>query len=210
MPGRYPPAIGIARHPWVGLVEGRFESVRVQLCQFSLVNAMVDGGQHDLWRERQSCHQRPRREGSVVRPVWHAAACVIKKLSLGAVRYYDVRTRSFACRDSEAARGVAGEFEWVVDRVLLLNIRRSAAVFKIVDALTKHEAILNAPKVDPDMGELVSKQRPCVKIILSVTLFPSVGGSPGSVAALGQRMSGRAQSQHIQQQRLIISLPTRF
>jgi hypothetical protein len=41
-------------------------------------------------------------------------------------------------------------------------------------------------------------------------LFPSVGGSPGSVAALGKRMSGRAQSQHIQQQRLVIAFPTRF
>src|SRR6204780_951343 len=53
MPGRYPPAIGIAGHPWVRLVERRFEAVRIQLCQFSLVNAMVDGGQHDLGRERQ-------------------------------------------------------------------------------------------------------------------------------------------------------------
>src|ERR1035438_1318519 len=87
--------------------------------------------------------------------------------------------------------------------------RKSASSFEMVDALTAHEAILNAAKVDPDMGEVVSKQRPGVKILLSVTLFPSVGGSPGSVADLGKRMSGRAQSQHIQQQRLIIAFPTR-
>ena len=46
-------AIGIAGDPWVGLVERRFESVRVQPCQFGFVNAMVNGGQHDLGRERQ-------------------------------------------------------------------------------------------------------------------------------------------------------------
>src|ERR1022692_2070719 len=48
MPWRYPPAIGIAGYPWVRLVERRFEAVRVQQCQFTLVNAMVDGAKPRL------------------------------------------------------------------------------------------------------------------------------------------------------------------
>ena len=84
------------------------------------------------------------------------------------------------------------------------------AILEIVDALDAHERILYAAKIDPDMRELVREQRPSVKIFISVTAFPSVRRSPRGVAAHGQRMSGRAQAQNIQEHRLIVAFPTVF
>src|ERR1019366_2727560 len=79
---------------------------------------------------------------------------------------------------------------------------------EIVDAFIAHESVLNTAKVDPDMRELVREQWPGVKIFLSVTVFPTVSGSPRCVALLGQRMRRRAQAQDIQQQRLVVTSPT--
>ena len=59
-------------------------------------------------------------------------------------------------------RAIAHELERVVHRVLLLHISRATAILEIVDALDAHERVLNATKVDPDMRELVCKQRPGV------------------------------------------------
>ncbi len=103
---------------------------------------------------------------------------------------------------------IAGELERVVHRVLLLDIRRTTAVLEIVNAFITHECVLNTAKVDPEMRKLVREQRSGVQIVISVTVFPPIRRSPRSVAALGQRMSGRAEPQDIQQQRLIVAFPT--
>ena len=71
-------------------------------------------------------------------------------------------------------RAIVLESAWVVDRVLLLHKSCAAAVLEIVDAFISHKSILNTTKVDPDMRELVREQRPGVKILLSVTVFPPV------------------------------------
>ena len=54
------------------------------------------------------------------------------------------------------------------------------------------------------------EQRPGVKVVVSVTAFPLVGGSPRCVAFLRQRMRGRAESQDIQHKRLVVTLPPPF
>ena len=51
------------------------------------------------------------------------------------------------------------------------------------------------------------EQGPSVEILISVAAFPAVSGSPCGIAAREQRMSGRAEPHHIEQQRLIVAFP---
>ena len=51
---------------------------------------------------------------------------------------------------------------------------------------------------------------PGVEIVVSVTVFPLVSGSPRCVAFLRQRISGRAEPQDIQHKRLVVTLPPPF
>src|SRR3989304_2115046 len=149
------------------------------------MNTVIERRQHNLGREWQrGCHS-PRREGAVVGSVRHTTPHVIEKLPIDAIYFDGVGAGSFARGKPPAMSAIAGELERVVHRVLLLDIGRAAAVLEIVDALDAHEGVLNAAKVDPDMRELVREQRPGVKILISLTVFPPVSGRPRSVAALG-------------------------
>ena len=178
--------------------------------QVDLMHQIVDCRQHDLRREWQRRHHGPRRDGAVVRSVRYAAPHVVEELPLDAVHLDGVGTGAVARGDPPAIFAIARELERIVDRVPLLHIGCAAGVLEIVDAFVAHERVLNAAKVDPDMRNLMREQRPRVKIVVSVTVFPLVGGSPRGVAALRQRMSGRAESQDIQHQRLVVAFPAPF
>ena len=154
MPGRYP-AVGIAGCRGVGRIEGRFEAVAVRLCQFEVMNTVVERGQHNLGREWQRRRHGPRRDRAVVGSVRHAAPHVIEELALDAGHVDGVRTGTFARGQSPAVPAVVRKLERVVDGVLTLHVGRAPAVLEIVDALGTHEGVLDTAKVDPDVGELV-------------------------------------------------------
>ena len=65
MPWRYP-AVRIAGGVGVGRIKGRFEAVAVGLCQFDVMNAVIERGKHNLGRERQRRRHGPRRDRAVV------------------------------------------------------------------------------------------------------------------------------------------------
>src|ERR1019366_9497746 len=159
MPRRHP-AMWVAGLSRVRRVERRFEAVRIQLGQFSLVYEIVERGQHDLGCERQRRHYGPRCDGSVVGSVRHAASYVIEELALNAIHFDSDGAGAVACGNSPAMAAIALELEWVVDRVPLLHICCTATVLEIVDAFIAHESVLNTAKVDPNMRELVREQWP--------------------------------------------------
>ena len=51
------------------------------------------------------------------------------------------------------------------------------------------------------------KSDPRVKIFVAVAVFPFVGRAPRGVAAVGQRVGGRAEREHVEQERLVVALP---
>ena len=58
------------------------------------------------------------------------------------------------------------------------------------------------------MRELVREERSGVKIVVSVRVLPSIGRTPCGVAAVRQRICGRAERKHVEQERFIVTLPT--
>src|ERR1019366_4333578 len=153
MPRRYP-AVGTGCRG-VGRIEGRFKAITAQLCQFKVMNTVVERGQHNLGREWQRRRQSPRRDSTVIGSVWHAAPHIIEELAFDPSHVDGVRTGSFARGQSPAMPAVVCELERVIDGVLTLHIGGAPAVLEIVEALGTHEGVLDAAKVDPDMGELV-------------------------------------------------------
>src|SRR5450756_63734 len=121
MPRRYP-AVGIAGSSGVGRIEGRFEAVAVRLCQFEIMNTVIERGQHNLGREWQRRRHGPRRESPVVGSVRHATPHVIEELALDPGYVDDVRTGTFARGQSPATPAIVCERERVVDGVLTLHI----------------------------------------------------------------------------------------
>src|SRR6185437_2805925 len=156
------------------------------------------------WQRR---YHRPRRDGAVVRSVWHSAPKVVEEPPLDAVQLDGVGAGAIARRDSPAILAVTRELEWVVDCVFSLHTGCAAGVLEIVDSLVAHERILNAAKIDPDMRNLMREQRPRIKIIVAITTLPFVSGCPRRVAFLRQRMRGRTQSQDIQHERFVVAFP---
>ena len=47
-----------------------------------------------------------------------------------------------------------------------------------------------------------------IAVLLPVTVFPLVSGSPRSVACLGKRISGRAYAQYVEEQRFVVAFPS--
>lgn len=81
MPQRDPPAIKIAGISRVQWVERRFEAIGVEPGQLSLMNAILERGQHDFWREGQRRHDGPRRECDLVGTVAGVAGLPARGLS---------------------------------------------------------------------------------------------------------------------------------
>src|SRR5450756_1654020 len=154
MPWRYP-TVGIAGCSGVGRIEGRFEAVTARLCQFKVMDTVIEHGQHDLGREWQRRRHGPRRDSAVVGSERYATPHVIEELALDPGHVDGVRTGTFARGQSPAMPAVVRELERVVDGVLTLHVGRAPAVLEIVDALGTHEGVLDAAKVDPGVGELV-------------------------------------------------------
>ena len=119
------------------------------------MNAVVEHGQRDLGREWQRRRHGPRRDRSIVGSVRHATSHIVEELTFDARYGESVRTGTFARGQSPAVLAVVRELERIVDRVLTLHVGRAPAVLEIVAALPTHECVLDAAKVDPDVGELV-------------------------------------------------------
>src|SRR5450759_1817497 len=121
MPRRYP-AVGIAGCRGVGRIEGRFKAITAQLCQFKVMNTVVERGQHNLGREWWRRRQSPRRDSTVIGSVRHAAPHVIEELALDPGHVDGFRPGIFARGLSPAMPAVVRVLERVVDGVLTLHI----------------------------------------------------------------------------------------
>src|SRR3546814_11594509 len=118
-----------------------------------------------------------------------------------------LRTRPVAGGNTPAKWSIALEILWIVDGVLALRIRGAPAVFEIITALSAHERLLNAAKIEPAVRQLMGKQRAGVNIVVTVVRIPAIGLGPGNVAVIGKRVRGRPQRQHIQQQGFVVAFP---
>ena len=94
-----------------------------------------------------------------------------------------------------------------MDGVLLLHISRPPAVFEVIDALAAHVLILDPAKINPQVRELMDKERAGVQELVVVDFSPLIGGGPGGIAFRGQRMRRRTQAEQVEKQRLVIALP---
>ena len=112
-----------------------------------------------------------------------------------------------AGRDPPAIRPVALELQRVADRVLPLDIGRPPAVLEVVDPPVAHEGILDAAEVDPDVRELVGEERARVEELVIVDAPPPVGGGPGGIALLGERVGRRPEAEHVEQHGLVVAMP---
>ena len=149
-----------------------------------------DSRQHDLRRERQRRHRRPRRDGAVVRPVREAARLVVVEATLDAIDPVRGGTGAVARGDPPAVFAVSLEVVRVADRILLLHQGRTAAVLEVVDAPLAHEGVLDAPKVNPDVRQLMDEERSGIQEFMAVelpssdtsgsTLRSSLPGADGS------------------------------
>ena len=54
---------------------------------------------------------------------------------------------------------VASELAWVFDRIALLHMGGTSTILKIVDVLVAHKGVLNAAKINPDVGQLMREER---------------------------------------------------
>src|SRR5665213_3449853 len=155
---------GDPRLHWIGFVgeggvEGGFEAIAILLAQLHLLE-ILKRRQHDFRRERERRHDRPGGDASIVWTVWHAARFVAKESPLVALDGALGRTWAIGGGDAPAVCAVAGESSGLVDCVLPLDIGCAAAVLEIIDAFAAHIVVLDAAKIDPDMRDLVSKERP--------------------------------------------------
>src|SRR5207253_5082239 len=95
----------------------------------------------------------------------------------------------------------------VVDGLLMLDECRPSAVLELCDTLAAHEGVLNPPEVDPQMRELVSKDRTIKQNFVTVKFLPLVGRGPRRVALLSQGMRRGTKAQRVQEQRLVVPVP---
>src|SRR5205823_816805 len=98
--------------------------------------------------------------------------------------------RTIACRDPPAPFAVTGEATRIAPGVLLLDVRGSTAILEVVEAAGAQKTILDASKVDPEVGHPVIEQRPGVKVLVTVEPPKGVAGCPGGIA-LGREGVGR-------------------
>src|SRR5260370_10575001 len=160
---------------------------------------MRQGGQTDFGRERQRSNHRPGSEGSIIWPIRDTTSHVTKKASLDAIDSVNGVARTVTSGDSPAILVVAFETQRVMDRILLLDVGRTSAVLKVVDAFLAHEFILNTTKINPEMRQLVDEEWTTVQKFIVVQFLPAIGASPGPITSGGQRVRWRPQRQRIQQ-----------
>src|SRR5262249_50948542 len=111
------------------------------------------------------------------------------------------------CGQAPAALAVSLEFVGIALGVLALDQRRAPAVLKVVAALLAHEAVADAAKIDPRVRVLVDEQRAAVEAVDSIQVLPLIGGRPCVIAVTGQGMRRRSQRKHVENDRLVVTLP---
>ena len=203
--GGNPPARRAVRH-FVCLVERWLEAIALRHAEVEPSHG-ADGGDDDLRSERERGDHHPRRQGAVVGTVGRSARVVVVELPLDAVHRPLLPAGAVGRRDSPAEFAVAGKLQRVAHRVLLVDVRRLAAVLEVVAAVLPHERVAEVAEVDPEMRELVREQRPGVEHLAAVDLLPLVGRAVSGVALGRQREGRRAEAEQVQQQPLVVAGP---
>ena len=168
---------------------------------------MLQGGKHDLGRKWQRCDDGPWRQRAIIRTVRHASSDVSKEAPRDSSDPARRRSRAVARGDAPSVLTVVAEALRIANAVLLVHIGRATAVLKVVKRLSAHEGILDAAKVNPHVRELMHEQRGAVEKFVAVQLLPAIGRRPREIALRGQGVRWRAEAEHVQDQRLVISLP---
>ena len=168
---------------------------------------VLQGGKHDLRSERQRCDDGPRSQRAVIRTIRHASRDIPKEAPCDSSRSARRRTRAVTRRDAPGVLAIVAEALGIPNGVLLVHVGCATAVLEVVNRLPAHEGILDAAEVNPQVGELMHEQRGAVKKFVAVQPLPAIGRRPGEIALLGQGVRRRAKAEHVQNQRLVISLP---
>src|SRR5918999_3142422 len=117
------------------------------------------------------------------------------------------RSRSIARGDAPGKTSISIKLFRIAHRILLLRIDRTTAVLEVVDRLPAHVVVLNAAKVDPEVREVMDKQRPGVEKLTPVNSFPLIRPGPGAITLLRKRVSPRGQAEHIKNQGFAVTGP---
>src|ERR1035437_7691744 len=133
-----------------GQIEAALAAILARNLRVELLE-MPNRRQHDFRGKGQRSDHCPRRDGSIVRAVWHAARHIIEEASLDARDLSHRPAGSIARGQPPEVLAVAHESERVMNRILLLNMGRSPAVLEVVNSLVAHEDILDPTEVDPQM-----------------------------------------------------------
>src|SRR5204862_6534312 len=164
-------------------------------------------GNDDIRGDRQEGGDRERCERPIIRPIWHASRGISQEAPCdspyAACRRPGAVTRCYPpCVLPIVPQGFR-----ITNRVLLVHVGRATAVFEIINGLSAHERILNAAEVNPQVGELVHEKRGAVEKFVAVHLFPAIGRRPRPITLLRQAVRRRTEAEHVQNQRLVVSLP---
>src|SRR3989442_11874910 len=150
----FPPLSGVSG------IESGLITVGIFSSQLKVIK-IFNRGQNNFWGKRQRCDNRPWRQRAVVGTVRYAAGDVIVKTPVNPANPARFRSRAVAGRNSPTVLAIAFKVERISYRILLLHVRGSPAVFKIVDPFVAHELVLDSPKIDPHMRKLVNENRGC-------------------------------------------------
>ena len=122
------------------------------------MNAVADRWQNYLWRKGETRNNSPRGQRTVIGSIGNAASEIIEKTAFDALKLEGFWPRPFAGCDPPAMFAIASELARIFDGVALLNISGAPAVLEVIDALVTHERVLDAAKIDPDVGKLVCEK----------------------------------------------------
>ena len=117
------------------------------------------------------------------------------------------RSRAVTRRDAPGVLAIAAEAPRIPNGVLLVHVGCATAVLEVVHRLAAHEGVLDAAEVHPHVGELMHEQRGAVQKLVAVQSLPAIRRRPCEIAFLGQGVRRRAKAEHVQNQRLVVSLP---
>ena len=110
---------------------------------------VLQRGKHDLGSKRQRGDDGPRRQRAVVRTIGHPSRPVAEEAPRHAFHAARRRSRAVARRDAPDVLAVVAKVPRIPHRVLLVHVRRAAAVLEVVDGMPPHERILYPAEVDP-------------------------------------------------------------
>ena len=92
---------------------------------------------------------------------------------------------------------IVSEPQWISDSILLLHVRCPPAVLKIIDPALPVEVIVQAAKIDPQVGHLVNEKRSRIQVLYAVDFLPFKRREPLAVAFRINGERRRSQGQRV-------------